>query len=167
MSITDLIPWKRTNKVAVNQEQEEQETRSLSTAQREMDRLFDDFFRGFGLAPYAADRWSSFTPRVDIVEDDREVRVSAELPGMHDDDIEVTVSRNALVISGEKREEKQEKGRGYRYAERSYGSFRRSVPLPAEVSQDKVNAVFEHGVLTVTLPKVKESRGHRRIPIRT
>jgi HSP20 family protein len=92
--------------------------------------------------------------------------VSAELPGMDDEDIEVSLSRDVLTISGEKKQEKEEKGRDYYRAERSYGSFRRSIPLPAEVNADKVDAVFSKGVLTITLPKTAKAEGRKRIIVK-
>jgi HSP20 family protein len=169
MSISDLIPWKKEKKqVPVRRGQGDQEMNSIATMRDSMDRLFDDFFRGFGLAPYAAnERWSSFMPHVDIVENDRNVQISAELPGMDEDDVQLSISGDALVISGEKREDKQTEGKDYYYAERSYGTFRRTVPLPSDIDQERASAVFERGVLTVTMPKTQGHPQRKRIPIKT
>jgi HSP20 family protein len=124
--------------------------------QREMNKLFDDFFGGFELSPWAPlERrlTAAFNPRVDVSETDKEIKVSAELPGMDDKDIDVSLTRDTLTIKGEKKEEKEEKEKDYYRVERSYGSFTRSIPLPVEVDTDKVQATFRKGVLEITLPK--------------
>jgi HSP20 family protein len=123
--------------------------------QREMNRLFENFFGGSDLPSWRPleKRVTTFTPRVDVSETDKEIRVSAELPGMDEKDIDVSLTRDTLTIRGEKKEEKEEKGKDFYRMERSYGSFSRSVPLPVEVETDKVAASFEKGVLNVTLPK--------------
>ena len=169
MPITDLIPWKKKEPVQQDREGSPQgEEYPLLTFQQEMNRLFDDFFGGAALEPFGAlgERWSLFSPRVDVVETDAEIRVSAELPGLDDKDIDVSLSRGELTISGEKRHEKEETGRNYYRSERSFGSFRRSIPLPGEVVTDKVNAVFKNGVLTITLPK-KRGKARKRIAIKS
>jgi HSP20 family protein len=131
-----------------------------------MDRLFDDFFSNFGLTPFNegwrefSEGWREFSPSVDISENDKEIKVSAELPGLDDDDIQVTLDRDLLTISGEKKEEKEDKRQNYYRLERSYGSFRRSLRLPAEVEADKIEATFKNGVLKITLPKTAAS--HRK-----
>jgi HSP20 family protein len=166
MSITDLIPWRREErKVPVKREEE----RSLLSFQQEMNRLFDEFFGGWGLAPFREipEPWDAFSPRVDVVEGDKEVTVSTELPGMDEKEIEVSLSHGVLTISGEKREEKEDKGKNYYRMERSYGSFQRSIPLPGEVDEEKAKATFNKGVLTITLPKTAKAQAHKRIPIRT
>jgi HSP20 family protein len=118
--------------------------------------LFDDFFASpLGLAPLAgwSEMLSPFSPNIDVTETDDEIAVTAELPGMDEEDIEILLDRNALVISGEKKSEVEEKGRRYYHLERSDGAFRRPIPLPQEVDQEKVEASFKKGVLRVTLPK--------------
>ncbi len=152
MAITDLIPWKRDEKkVPVKREEQE----PFYALQRNMNRLFDDFFNGFNLAPFDAfgESFGAFSPRVDVSESDKEIKVAAELPGLDENDIEVSLSKNVLTISGEKKEKKEDKGQNYYRVERSYGSFRRSIPLPVEVESDKVEATFKKGILTVNLPK--------------
>jgi HSP20 family protein len=133
----------------------------FSLLRREMDALFDNFFGGFRGEPFA-NRFSTFNPNVDVMEGDKEIVVSAELPGMDEKDIYVSIQKDALTIKGEKKAEREEKGRDYYRMERSYGSFSRTIPLPAEVDMDKVEAQFKKGVLKVTLPKtadaVKESK---------
>jgi HSP20 family protein len=166
MSITDLIPWRRgERKVPVKHEEEQ----SVLSFQQEMNRLFDEFFGGWGLAPFRefTEPWDAFSPRVDVVEGDKEVTVSAELPGMDEKGIDVSLSHGVLTISGEKQEKKEDRGKNYYRMERSYGSFRRSVPLPSEVDEDKAEATFKKGVLTITLPKTAEVQARKRISIKT
>jgi HSP20 family protein len=166
MAIKDLIPWRRReSKVPVRREEEE----PLDLFQQDMNRLFDEFFQGFGLAPFPAtgEMWDAFTPRVDVVESDDELKVSAELPGIDEKDIDVSLSRDVLTISGEKKEKQEYRGEYYFRTERSYGSFQRSIPLPCNVDTGKVEAIFDNGVLTITLPKTDETRCRKRIEVRT
>lgn len=163
MPITDLIPWKH-DKAPV------QEEKGLAPydVQQDMRRLFDEFFRGWGLAPLSDwEPWEEFTPRVDVVESERDFQVSAELPGMDEKDVEVTLAHNTLTIKGHKQAEKEERGKNYTHVERSYGSFHRSIPLPCEVDADKVSAVFKKGVLSITLPKTSVGEECKKIAIRS
>jgi HSP20 family protein len=169
MPITDLIPWKRKEREAQEVERAPQRAEHpLLTFQEEMNRLFDGFFGRSALEPFGASReaWAMFSPRVDIAETEHEVVVSAELPGLDDEDIDVSLSPGMLTISGEKKHESEERGRNTYRAERSFGAFRRSVRLPAEVEADKVDAVFRKGVLTVTLPKKDQGQARKRIEIK-
>ncbi len=152
MSITNLMPWRRERR---SSEREGEATYTLDTFRQEMDRLFESFFgRGSGLMPFwSGDLESAFSPCVDIVESDKEIRVSAELPGIDQKDIELSLDNDVLVIRGEKKNESEHRDRYTYRTERTYGSFSRAVRLPAEVDADKVDASFKNGVLTVTLPK--------------
>lgn len=123
---------------------------------QEMDKLMDDFLGGFDLRPFSF-RADAFTPSVDVVDTDKEIRVSAELPGMDEKDIEVSLTGEVLTIKGEKKEEREEKGKDYFRSERSYGSFLRNIPLPIEVDTTKVQASFKKGVLTVNMPKTTKA----------
>jgi len=127
---------------------------------RSMERLFDDMWRGAAVAPTA----SGFAPRIDVVERDGEILVSAELPGLEEKDIAVEVHGNVLSLKGEKKSEHDERKAGWHWSERTYGSFRRMVELPVEVEADKASASFKNGVLTITLPKA-ESAKVRNIPV--
>jgi HSP20 family protein len=134
---------------------------------REMDRLFDDFFAPAEPRSFASAVASSGWPSLDVDETDQAYVVNAEVPGLEQKDIELSLRDNVLSISGEKREERKDEKRGRAYAERFYGQFRRSIPLPTEVDADKVEAKFKNGVLTVTLPKNAKAREkERRIEIR-
>lgn len=151
MDFRDLIPWGWARKdVPVRRE----ESNPFTSLQHNINRVFDDFFSGSNLEPFG--RLTGFTPRVDITEDDKEVKVSAELPGMDEKDIDVSVTKKALTIKGEKKEEKEDKGEGYYRCERSFGSFHRAIPLDSEIDTDKVEASFKKGVLNIVLPKSSE-----------
>jgi HSP20 family protein len=167
MAMKDLIPWKRGEK-KVPVKRENGDFYSLS---QEMDRFFDDFFnRGFSLSPWSAfdEDFGSFSPQLDMTENDQEIKVEVELPGMDEKDVELSLARNTLTIKGEKRTEQEDKGDNYYRMERSYGSFHRSILLPAEIEADKVEAVFNKGVLTVTLPKTKEAQKRvKRISVKS
>ena len=139
----------------------------------EIDRLFDRFDSGFQLPSIRRmldlePSWSpevSFgfnVPAVDVSEDDKAYKLSAELPGLDEKNIEVTVSGDRLVLKGEKRQEKEEKKQNFYLSERSYGSFQRSFRLPDGVDQDKIAASFAKGVLTVTLPKTAEAQKQQK-----
>ncbi len=159
----EVIPEKETGK---NVEVRRQ-ANPLATFRQEMDKLMDDFFTGFDLRGFST-RPERFMPQIDVVDSEKEVRVSAELPGMDEKDIDVSLTAEALTIRGEKKEETEEKGKGYYRSERSYGSFSRTIPLPVEIDTDKIEASFKKGVLTVKLPKTKEAlRGTRKIAVKT
>ncbi|MFL5256705.1 MAG: Hsp20/alpha crystallin family protein [Rhodopila sp.] len=127
----------------------------------EMDRLFDRFTGTLGIAPFQALRGESIfampIPAVDITEDDAAIRLTAEMPGMTEKDVQVSLSGNTLVIKGEKRQEREEKDKGYHLSERCYGEFQRSFLLPDGADSDKVEASFANGVLTVTVPKTAQA----------
>ncbi len=163
----NLLPskWlnnKRNNEIAVRRE-EEQEHPAYSL-QREMNRLFDDFFhsfdmgRSFDLSAFSTLEQSAVTPRIDVHETDKELRISAELPGLTEKEIDVSLSKDMLTIKGEKKQEHEENVKGWYRMERSYGAFTRSIPLPCEVDQDNCNASFKNGVLTVALSKTAQAQ---------
>ena len=133
---------------------------------REMNRLFDDVFRG---APMAGTRGSSggdFVPaHMDVSETENQIRICAELPGVSQDDVEVTLDEDVLTIKGEKRLERKDEKENYHFMERSYGTFQRSLRLPFRVEPDQVQADFNNGVLTVTLPKTRAQDRSRRIQV--
>src|SRR6516165_5647070 len=131
----------------------------------EMDRLFDRFGfpslrRMLDIEPpwRAASSFGLSAPPIDMSEDEKAYKITAELPGLAAPDVDVTVSGDMLVLKGEKRQEKEEKNKNYYFSERTYGSFQRAFDLPASVDRDKVAADFSKGVLTITLPKTAEAR---------
>ena len=156
-----LIPWKHKQREGNGTEE-----LPLTSLRTEMDRLLDSFVR----EPLAAFDQSlaglrGWEPAVDIAENDQEVTVRAEMPGMKAEDIEVTVSGNQLVLAGEKKETVEDKGRGYYRTETRYGSFRRVIPLPDGVDADHVEAEHALGVLTVRLKK-SPSAAAKRIEVK-
>lgn len=133
-----------------------EEDHPFSLLRQEMNTLFDNFFRGFELEPFKG-HLGAFSPSIDVKESDKDISVTAELPGLDDKDIDVSLSRDSLTIRGEKKEEKEEKGKDYYRMERSFGSFSRTIALPAEIDVNKVKAEFKKGLLTVTLPKTEKA----------
>jgi len=136
----------------------------------EMDRLFDRFSGGvFGLPSMrrlfdVEPLWRDETlpgmtmPAMDVSEDDKGYKLTAELPGLSEKDVEVTLTGDVVVLKGEKKQEYEDKGKNRYLCERSYGSFQRSFYLPDGVARDKVTAEFKDGVLTVVLPKTAEAQ---------
>lgn len=151
MNNNNLPLKRRGDKMAIRRENES----PMMAIQNEMNRLFDNFFNDpFDLAPIAIRRVPvEFTPRVNISETDTAMQVTAELPGMDEKDIQISLEHDYMLLSGEKKNESEEKGKNYHRYERSYGSFQRVIPLVSEIQEDKVEAIFKNGVLTVTLPK--------------
>ncbi|APF20506.1 heat shock protein Hsp20 [Caldithrix abyssi DSM 13497] len=136
--------------------------------QKEINRIFDNFFNEITSDRFFGDVSGSFVPSVDVKEKDKEIIVTAELPGMDAEDIEINISDDVLTLRGEKREEKEEKEGNFYRRECSYGSFHRDIPLPAEIDPDKVEAEFKRGVLKVRLPKKPESeRKAKKIEVKT
>jgi HSP20 family protein len=116
-------------------------------------RMFDDFFRGPRFLPWEA---AEYTFPLDVYETEDSLVVKAALPGMRPEDVDISVSGDVLTIKGESKTEEEVKRENYHRRELRYGSFARSVPLPTRVDHNKAEAVFEQGVLTVTMPKAEE-----------
>ena len=134
---------------------------------RDINRLFDDFLQPATL-PTAADTAMAtalITPQINVSETDNEIRVTAELPGVTLDDLEVDVADDMLVIRGEKKLERSEDDENYHFVERAYGSFQRTVQLPFSTDPDQVRASFDNGVLTVTVPKSGQQQRKHRIDV--
>jgi len=157
MSIKDLVPriWPEDNEMM-----RFGMGRGLFDLQKEMNDLFENFnksmFRPFGERKNG--EGAAVIPKLDVSETDTELEITAELPGLDEKDIDVSLTRNVLTIKGEKKMEKEEKKKDYYRMERSYGSFKRSVPLPAAVDVDKIDASFKKGVLKIRLPKTGEAK---------
>lgn len=141
----------------------------FSAMRAEMDRVFDSFLgRGFGRfpAPAKVQDGDILMPSIDVRETETEFVVEAELPGMDEKDVSVTLNNGILTLKGEKKSEREEKKDDYHLMERSYGSFQRSFQVSDTVDGEKVRAAFEKGVLKVTLPKRPEAmKAEKRIPI--
>jgi HSP20 family protein len=132
-----------------------------------VDRLFNQMLGDLWSSPMSTEEVSTrrWSPAVDIRETDEALVLTAELPGLTKEDVQITLENQVLTLSGERKFEKEAKGENYHRIERSYGAFTRAFTLPTHVKTEKVDASFEHGVLTVTLPKMEESKP-RRISIR-
>lgn len=148
--IRNLLPsvWRR-SEAPLRREEEN----PFYVLHREMNRMFDDFFRGFDF-PSPDDRGfiGGFAPSVDVRKDEKEVLVKAELPGMDEKDVEVVLADGVLTIRGEKKEEKEDKEGGYWRRELRYGSFNRDISLPEGLNMEKVDAKLKNGILTVSIP---------------
>ncbi|AMN39711.1 Hsp20/alpha crystallin family protein [Rhodoplanes sp. Z2-YC6860] len=166
MPIRDLIPWNRgRSDLAVRRNDEA--TNPFLALHREMNRLFDDAFRGFDVGfPSLGDRqfggglgW----PNLEVSEHANEVKVTAELPGLEEKDVDIHLADGVLTISGEKKTETEDGDR--LFTERYYGRFERRIPVD-DVDVDKVKALFKNGVLTVILPRLPAAKSNiRRIAI--
>jgi len=168
MALRDLIPWSRQeNRLPATIEVERDiapATHPLLSLHREVNRLFEDVFRGFGVPTFAGSDRVPGWPRVELGESDKEIRITAELPGLDEKDVELMVEDGVLILRGEKRAEIEDKDRGY--SERSYGRFERRIALPRGIERDKAEATFRNGVLTVKLPRsVMANENVRRIPV--
>lgn len=163
MSIKDLVP--KFGRGRGNTPVRRGEYDPFRDFQREMNRLFDDFLGDFSLAPRWGERepaLAAFNPRVDVAETEKEVRVSAELPGMDEKDITVEMDDAAITVRGERKEEKEGREGNWFRREQSYGSFVRVIPLPARVDGAKARARFKKGVLNITAPKRAEEQAQRK-----
>jgi HSP20 family protein len=126
----------------------------LARLHNEMDDLFKGFFSDWDGPLWGRSRW----PALDVAEDENEFVVKAEVPGCKAEDIDISVHGNMLTISGEKKQEKEEKVKNQYHVERSYGSFRRDLTLSSEVDPDKVDATCKDGVLSIKLPKTEKTK---------
>ena len=141
MNLKSLIPVGRDRAVAS----------PFMSLQREIDRLFDDFSRG--LPAFTGNGAGALMPSMDVTETDKEIEITAELPGLEEKDVQINVTDNLLTIKGEKKAEKEQKDKNYRLVERSYGSFERTLELPEGVNAEAIKANISKGVLKVTVPK--------------
>ena len=121
----------------------------------EMNRLFDSFYSGI---PALNEQLPAYGPDVDIKENENDVLVSVETPGMEQKDIKVIVRENVLTLRGEKKREEETKKANYIVSERTFGSFERSFTLPTEIQADKVTATYKNGILSITLPKAEAAK---------
>jgi HSP20 family protein len=164
----NLTPWTK-KRVPIRHEDEH----PVYSLQREMNTLFDDFFRapafeGGEFPTFGSEQFQNMTPRIDMSETDKELLLKVELPGMSEKDVDISINRDVLTISGEKKQEKEQTEKGWYRMERQYGSFSRSIPLPYEVESEKVEALYKNGVLSIKLPKsAVQQRATKTIPVKT
>jgi len=160
MASRSLLPFSRNMPMSRSGE----ETDPFLTLRREMNRVFDDAFGGFGLPSLFGPvlgpvlRHMPAAPKVDISETENELRITAEMPGTDENNVEVLLDDDRLIIRGEKKEEREDKERNYHLRERVEGVFSRTLPLPFAPDPSQVKADFKNGVLTITVPKPKEVR---------
>lgn len=149
----------------------------FETLRQEVERLFDDFYRGSWRTPFTQGLFGSQSasnlilgaiPAADVVEKDNTYEITAELPGLSPSDIDVQITNHTVTIKGEKKEEREEKRQDHYLSERRYGTFRRTFELPDGVDADKIDADFSNGVLKIILPKTAEvQKKQRKIAITT
>ena len=126
---------------------------------QEMDKLFENTFRGFGFSPFRSELFKPLTtsgllkPQVDIGANDKEYTITVEVPGVSEKDVQVEVANNIMTIKGEKKQEKEEKDKDFYRIERSYGSFQRVLSLPDDADQADIKATFKNGILKVKMPR--------------
>jgi len=144
-----LVPWRNKS--------EEKNGGSGLTALRRLRHDVDDIFSRFFSADFGEPLGllgpASFGPKVDLAESDHDVKVNMDLPGINPKELEINVHGNLLTVRGERKSDREEKGRDFHFVERQHGSFRRSIPLPTSVDEARVSANYKDGVLTITLPK--------------
>jgi HSP20 family protein len=168
MSVRDLIPWGRDESRVPSLFRDSERDPFLSL-HREVNRLFDDVFRGFDGGLPSVGRASAFGgnwPSVEISDNDKEIKVTAEVPGLEEKDIEILLDDGVLTLRGEMRSETEDKDR--QFSERYYGRFERRLPLGYEIEEDRIDARFRNGVLSVTLPKTAKAQSQaKRIAIKS
>lgn len=168
MSVRDLIPWGRDNGSSVPTVFRDDERSPFLSLHREVNRLFDDVFRSFDRSLPAFGALPTFNvgwPSVEITETEKEIKVTAEVPGLEEKDVEVLLDNGVLTLRGEKRSETQDKEK--QFSERFYGRFERRIPLGVEVEEDKIDARFRNGVLSIVLPKSAKAQSQvKRIAIK-
>ncbi|MFN4281617.1 MAG: Hsp20/alpha crystallin family protein [Alphaproteobacteria bacterium] len=165
MTIRDLIPWGR-NGTQVSNIYRNEDYNPFLSLHREVNRLFDDVFRDSRLPALSSPSFfSAGWPNVEISETEKEIKVTAEIPGLEEKDVEVLLDDGVLTLKGEKRSETEDKEK--QFSERFYGRFERRIPLGIEVEEDKVHARFKNGVLSVVLPKSAKAQTQvKRIQIK-
>lgn len=181
MSVKKWIPWNWFRKeeadtgkaVPVQRAAEHDQTPGLSGSlarfHNEIDRLFEQAFRGFGMSPFGFNHHllphmkdGMLKPTLDLGATDKAYTIAVEVPGVDENDVKVEIANDTLTIRGEKKQEKEEKDRNYYRMERSYGSFQRVLSLPEDADQEGVSATFKNGVLTVTMPRKAAPQAHVR-----
>lgn len=161
MDFRDLMMWRWPPKAEAEE--------PLQALQADINRAFESFWRTLPATSFRAN-WGmtlqSAEPRIDLIETEKEIEISAEMPGLEEGDIEVALSDTCVTIKAEKRAGRDRQGGGYRINERLYGTVERTIPLPTAVDQEEVKASYRDGVLTINVPKVAgASKDVRHIPV--
>ncbi|GHB42325.1 heat-shock protein [Pseudovibrio japonicus] len=154
--MVNILPWQRSNNLNIRKERT-----PFSSLQGEINRVFDDFFNnGFPDMPNfpsALAKEHMLAPAVDIIEDDKGFKIEAELPGLTQDDVDVTITDSYLTIKGHKEDTKETKSENFVHRERYSGAYQRTIALPETVNADKANASFDKGLLRIEIPKKTEA----------
>ena len=162
MTLKQIIPWRWGGLRSWEGDDRPFESflQGMDSLHKEMDHLFEEFWKGHGRPTSMSESWEQFhvTPRLDETEDEKAFHIKVELPGMDKDDVDITLSNGLLTIRGEKKREEEEKGKDFYRKERSFGAFRRTLPIPAEVDEKAIEASFKRGVLYIELPKTEAAR---------
>lgn len=161
--IKDLLPWKKSKETEVPVTRKD----ALSNLHHEMNNLFNRFFDDFDNASWLPATWSEnfseFSAKFNVSETDNALEISAELPGMDAENLDVSIDGNFLTIKGEKKEEKEDKKKNFHVMERRYGNFSRTLNIPADsLDLDKIESKFKKGVLYLKLPKSANAKSKRR-----
>jgi len=166
--VKNLIPWKKkAHEVEVLKPHADDPTYDLTRSMSDMvEHFFRRFDEDFGGPLFRREFGMARLPQVDLAETDREVTVTADLPGLEEKDIQVSLEDDVLILRGERRHELEEKKKHYHRVERTYGSFHRAIALPEGIDRDNVKATFKKGVLHVTIGKRPDAKPSRRhIPV--
>jgi HSP20 family protein len=158
MNMRDLIPWTR-NHDHLSEFFRDERSSPFVTLHREMNRLLEEAFRGFAfssLAGHRTDFVNPAWPKLEVAETEKQIAVSAEIPGMEEKDVEVLLNDGSLIIRGEMKSETEDKER--QFSERFYGRFERQIPVGLDIDESKVEALFKNGILKVILPKTERAQ---------
>jgi HSP20 family protein len=162
MTLKQIIPWRWGGLSSWEDEDRPFDSffHGMDSLHKEMDRLFESFWEGNGRHTSMTKSRSHFhvTPLVDETEDEKAFHIKVELPGMDQEDVDITLTNGQLTIRGEKKRDEEEKGKDFYRRERSFGSFCRSLPIPIDVDESRIEASFKKGVLSIELPKSDEAR---------
>jgi len=170
MTLKEMVPWRWGGLRRWDDDDRPFESflREMDSLHKDMDRLFEDFWKGSGRHSMMTAPWQSMMgqpmeysavmPRVDETEDEKAFHIHVELPGMDQEDVDITLSNGMLTIRGEKKREEEEKGKDFYRKERSFGAFRRTLPIPSEVDEKGIEASFKKGILYIELPKTEAAR---------
>jgi HSP20 family protein len=153
MNLRSLIPSRQQTGIS------RRDFNPIDLLQREVDRLFDDFGRGFGTPGSAA--LASLVPDIEVAETDKQIEITAELPGLERKDVDISLEGNVLTIRAEKKAEQEQKDKNVHLSERSYGVFLRVLELPVTVDPSAVQATMSKGVLKITIPKPPQSQAKK------
>lgn len=159
MALEDIVPFRNRKRSLARRDSNQDYP--FFALRHGLDRLFEDFFKGFDIEPFGGTAMT-FVPRLSVEDKENQIEITAELPGLDEKDIDISIVDDVLTIRGEKKDESEEKGKDYYRSERLYGAFSRSIQLPAGTDDSKIAASVKKGVLTVTVPKSPQVQAKRK-----